>query len=870
MVTAPTPGVKGSGHRCERQGARRHPPEAGRAARRRKQSAAAQSILLTRARAPRLVLDAGTARAIRIRPSFALQPRLPAIPPGAPMSTTTSETTGPLPIPRGDPDVLPFLPLIYVAWSDGILSSAEMEEICARIHTTPELNAEARRTLESWLQPDAPPGGGDLASLRDLIRDEAQDVPEEERRDLARLGIAMARRHTDGASAWGTAEGLRRLQGLEELLGVLSGEATREILFPPEKEAAGPEPDRRPAPFDIEALTRYLDGPFAHRRIRALEFLAHPDLQIPRNLPVAEYRERVLQAIQRLADEGLGRIALPEAYGGEGDLPGSIVTFETLAYGDLSVLVKFGVQFGLFGGSILQLGTRPHHERYLEPMASLELPGCFAMTERNHGSNVREVETVARYLPDSGEFQIQTPYPGARKDWLGNAALHGRMATVFAQLEVDGEEHGVHALLVPIRDEQGRPLDGIQIEDCGDKVGLQGVDNGRLTFHDVRIPRENLLNRFADVTADGRYRSPIASDGKRFFTMLGTLVAGRISIAAASVSAARTALTIAVRFSERRRQFGPSGAPQVPILDYLTQQRDLLPRVAASYGLHFAVRELIRDYGTAEGDEERGEVEVMAAGLKSYASRHAQETIQICREACGGRGYLAENRFGELRNDTDVFTTFEGANVVLYQLVARGLLTRFRDEVGDLRFWGTLRFLADRASSEVTRRNPVRSRRTAEEHLRDPEVMRDTFHFREERLLQTAARRLKSRIDEGMDSFDAMNECQTHLVALGRAHIERKVLEGFQRAVADAPEPELADELRTLSDLWALWRLEDDRAWFLEAGYMEGTRSKAIRDLVDGLCREIRPRAVALVDAFGIPDSLLAAPAAFHDPELEG
>ncbi len=787
------------------------------------------------------------------------------------MSTETPETTAPLPIPRGDPDVLPFLPLIYVAWSDGVLSSDELDEICSRIHATPRLDPEARQILESWLQPEAPPGGGDLAELRELIREEAQQVPESERRDLVRLGIAMARRHSRGASPWSTAEGLRRLQGLEELLGVLGSEAAREVLSASrtdgQREADDDAPHHLRPSFDVQGLARYLDGSFGERRRRALELLHHPDLRIPRGLPPDQYRERVLDAVQRLADEGFGRMALPKEYGGEDDLPGSIVTFETLALGDLSVLVKFGVQFGLFGGSILQLGTERHHRRYLEPMADLKLAGCFAMTERNHGSNVRDVETVARYLPESREFEVSTPYPGARKDWLGNAAVHGRMATVFAQLEVDGEEHGVHALLVPIRDEEGRPLEGVEIEDCGDKVGLQGVDNGRLTFRDVRIPRENLLNRFADVTPDGRYESPIASDGKRFFTMLGTLVAGRISIAAASVSTAKSALAIAVRYSDRRRQFGPSGQPQVPILDYLTQQRDLLPRVAANYGLHFAVRELIRDYGEARESEERGRVEVMAAGLKAYASRHAQETIQVCREACGGRGYLAENRFGELRNDTDVFTTFEGANVVLYQLVARGLLTRFRDEMGDLRFWGTLRFLADRAGSEVIRRNPVRSRRTAEEHLRDPEVMRDTFHFREERLLQTAARRLKRRIDDGMDSFDAMNECQTHLVTLARAHVERKILESFQRAVGEAPDPALESELRRLADLWGLWRLEADRAWFLESGYMEGTRSKAIRDLVDELCREIRPQAVPLVDGFGIPDSILAAPAAFHDPE---
>jgi acyl-CoA oxidase len=785
------------------------------------------------------------------------------------MPSQRSGQTAPAPLPENVPGLLPFLPLIYVAWSDGILTTSEMEEIRHRLTEDATLESEARRILKSWLRPDAPPTASQLTELRRRIRREARQLSAAERRSLASLGVGLARQREAGPTQWSTEEGLGRLQGIEGLLGVLGDEAARDLLeeAPPTEV---PESRKPPPTFDPAAMVAYLEGEHGERRTAALTQLRSPALRIPRGLERDAYRERVLDAVRQLADAGMGRIALPPEFGGEGDLSGSIVTFETLAYGDLSVLVKYGVHFGLFGGSILQLGSDVHHRRYLVPMASLDLPGCFAMTERDHGSNVRALETTARYLPESGEFEIHTPHDGAVKDWIGNAALHGRLATVFARLDTMGEDHGVHAFLVPIRDEEGRTLPGVEIEDCGDKVGLQGVDNGRITFHEVHIPRENLLNRFADVGPDGTYKSSIASDGKRFFTMLGTLVSGRISIAAASVSASKAALAIAVRFSSRRRQFGPSGKPEVSILDFLTQQRALLPRVAASYGLHFAVRDLIRDYATAKGTEERARVEAMAAGLKARASRHAQETIQICREACGGRGYLAENRFGDLRNDTDVFTTFEGANVVLLQLVARTLLTRFREEMGDLRFWGTLRFLADRAGTEVSRRNPVRSRRTGEAHLRDPEVHMDAFAFREDRLLATVARRLKGRIDEGMDSFDAMNACQDHLVELAEAHVDRRILESFQRAVADAPDGDLKGELKRLGDLWALWRLEGDRAWFLESGYMDAAQTKAIRALVNQLMGEVRQRAVALVDGFGIPEDILDAPAALAGGPPDG
>ena len=278
----------------------------------------------------------------------------------------------------------------------------------------------------------------------------------------------------------------------------------------------------------------------------------------------------------------LGLFSFPTAYGGADRIADSIAAFETLAFHDLSLLVKFGVQFGLFGGSVYQLGTEPHHRAYINAIGTMQLSGCFAMTETDHGSNVRDIETTATFDVATDSFVIHTPTPGARKDYIGNAALHGRMATVFAQLQVGTEQHGVHAFLVPIREQTLRPMPGVTIEDCGLKAGLNGVDNGRIYFDRVRIPRGNLLNRFADVSTDGKYTSPIESPSRRFFTMLGTLVAGRISIAG-SCSVAKLSLTIATKYAVQRRQFGPEDQPEVPIMVYQSVQRELLPRIAATF-----------------------------------------------------------------------------------------------------------------------------------------------------------------------------------------------------------------------------------------------------------------------------------------------
>ena len=191
---------------------------------------------------------------------------------------------------------------------------------------------------------------------------------------------------------------------------------------------------------------------------------------------------------------------------------------------------------------------------------NLDLPGCFAMTETGHGSDVQSLRTTATYDAATQEFVITTPDDSARKDYIGNAGRHGQMAAVFAQLETNGEGHGVHAFLVPIRDASGNLAPGVRIEDDGLKAGLNGVDNARIAFDEVRVPRDALLDRYGSVAEDGTYSSPIDSVNKRFFTMLGALVQGRISISGAAVSASKKALTIAVRYGETRRQFKAPGS----------------------------------------------------------------------------------------------------------------------------------------------------------------------------------------------------------------------------------------------------------------------------------------------------------------------
>jgi acyl-CoA oxidase len=629
-----------------------------------------------------------------------------------------------------------------------------------------------------------------------------------------------------------------------------------------------------------------LDGRWREIREQARALADDVRLAPVHDISRAEYRERVFEQAQLIADLGYPRLGFPEEFGGRNDVGGSVTAFEMLAYGDLSLLVKAGVQWGLFGGAVLHLGTEAHHQTYLADIMSLRLPGCFAMTETGHGSDVAALRTTATYDAATQEFVVHTPFEAARKDYIGNAAAHGRIAAVFAQLYTQGQCQGVHCFLVPIRDENGRPMPGVTIGDCGEKAGLGGVDNGQLTFDQVRVPRTNLLNRYGDVAVDGTYRTPIAKPNARFFTMLGTLIQGRISVAGGAGSAAKLALAIAIRYGEARRQFAaPGDGPEVVVLDYLAHQRKLLPLLATSYAFHFAQLDLVEtlhDVFTGAGDDPHvnRELESRAAGLKALGTWHATKTIQTAREACGGAGYMAENRLPALKADTDVFTTFEGDNTVLLQLVAKELMTAYRDEFGSLDTLGMIRFVAEQVGSAVVERTsarsliqrlvdaaPGRGPEPSESDLLDRGYQLELFEWREKHIRDSLARRLRRIKPDSPQAFEQFNAVQDHLLAAARAQVERIVLESFVAAIDRCTDGATQALLDQVCDLHVLATMEADRAWFIEHGRLTPRRAKAITAAVNELCRRLRPHARFLVDAFGIPEAALSAPIARGDEE---
>tara|TARA_R110000868_G_scaffold102146_7_gene281361 strand:- start:16158 stop:18428 length:2271 start_codon:yes stop_codon:yes gene_type:complete len=746
------------------------------------------------------------------------------------------------------PRILQYIPFFYVIWSDDLLSSSEINVVKTAINNDANLEEEEKNSLFKWMNPENPPSNKELKLWKRTIANSKVKLIESNTYPLTSFSQKMA-------SYYHTEQLINeQLKHIEINLGIQPNHYNH--LF--DVEVAHETSSDYYNPIALDAL---LKGDNLDLVAEFHKVLKDPifNWSILRNKE--DFRKKVLEQVQFLADKKYGALAYPSHYGGIEDMPGYAFIFENIMYVDGSLAIKFGVQFGLFGGSIQKLGTKKHHDKYLSKAGKASLLGCFAMTETGHGSNVRGIKTTATYEKKTDSLVIHTPGKNDNKEYIGNA-LDSKMASVFAQLIVNGKNEGVHAILVPVRDENHNLLPGITIEDNGYKLGLNGVDNGKIWFNQVQVPRENLLNKYGSITTDGTYHSDIKNPNKRFFTMLGTLVGGRICVARAGLGGAKMALAIAVKHALNRRQFNDNIKIQEDLLmDYPTHQLRLTPAIAKAYVYDVTLQHMMKTYSD-ESKPDKRKIETQAAGLKAIITWYANETIQECREACGGKGYLIENRIADLKGDVDIFTTFEGDNNVLLQLAAKGVLSDFKAEFNSAGFSSVLKLLSTQLNDKLTTINPLYSNKVDTDHLYNPKFHMHAFDYRTRRLTYTLAMRIRDYIKKGVPSYQAFLKVQTHLLALGKAYSCELAYHTFVNFTTTITDDKNRLLFQKLGALYALHEIRSDASWYLEQGYIGSTKSKAIRQRVERLCTELRPHISVLVDGFGIPQHLITAPIA--------
>ncbi|XP_059045214.1 peroxisomal acyl-coenzyme A oxidase 3 [Achroia grisella] len=533
-----------------------------------------------------------------------------------------------------------------------------------------------------------------------------------------------------------------------------------------------------------------------------------------------------------------------------------------------SLSVKMAIGIYLFSNALLSLGTERHLKFYEATILNREILASFALTEVAHGSDARLMRTTATYDPARRQFVIHTPDFEAAKCWVGNLGRTCTHTLLFAQLITpDGKNHGLHGFVVPIRDPDTlETYPGLIVGDMGEKIGVNGIDNGFIMFNQYRIPRDNLLNRTADVTEDGVYESSFSEPSRILGAALENLSAGRIGIMQESCHTISSAVAIAIRYAATRKQFGERDN-EIPLIEYELHQWRLFGYVATAVVFRIYIESFTRIYlniveksnaGLKVDDlsEAVSEIHAMVSSSKPLLTWTVLEAAQQCREACGGHGYLKCANLGDLRSHHEATVTYEGDNSVLSQQAGNWLLRQHaaaqQGNTVDSPL-GTVSFLTDSRNllSETFRC-------TTTDQLKTPQFITSTYKWLLCWLLKQTQEKYESEIAKGLSKFQAKTKSQVYRwKILTRVYAEYLVII-FSLESIEKKERELQPVLYKLFTLYGLWSLDKHLVELYQGGFGSGEAlARLLRGAVLELCRDLKSEVVRVVDALAPTDFVL-------------
>ncbi|XP_073167635.1 peroxisomal acyl-coenzyme A oxidase 1 isoform X3 [Lepidochelys kempii] len=485
------------------------------------------------------------------------------------------------------------------------------------------------------------------------------------------------------------------------------------------------------------------------------------------------------------------------------------------------------------------------------------------------GTHLRGLETTATYDPATQEFILNSPTVTSIKWWPGGLGKTSNHAIVLAQLYTQGQCKGLHAFIVPIRQlGTHEPLPGITVGDIGPKFGYDEMDNGYLKMDKFRIPRENMLMKYAKVEPDGTYVKPL-SDKLTY----GTMVFIRSLIVGDSARSLSRACTIAIRYSSVRHQSElKPGEPEPQILDYQTQQYKLFPLLATAFAFHFVGAYMKKTYQRITGDINQGdlselpELHALSAGLKAFTSWTANAGIEECRMACGGHGYSRCSGLPDIYVNFTPSCTYEGENTVMMLQTARFLIKSYTQVSSGHLVSGMVSYLNDLSGQHIQPQQ-VAARPTTV-HINDPASLMEVYKLRASRLVEAAAKNLKAELNRRKSQEDAWNRTSVDLVRASEAHCHYVVVKLFTAQLSGINDAAVHAVMNNLCLLYALYGISKHTGDFLQAGILTDAQVTQVYQRVKELLAAIRPNAVALVDAFDFHDDHLGSVLGRYDGNI--
>ncbi|CEJ01326.1 Putative Acyl-coenzyme A oxidase [Rhizopus microsporus] len=504
----------------------------------------------------------------------------------------------------------------------------------------------------------------------------------------------------------------------------------------------------------------------------------------------------------------------------------------------VDMLNPLSLHYSAFMSVIQAQGTPEQIKKWYDPAKRLAIIGCYAQTELSHGSNVAGLKTVALFDEKTDEFIIHTPDLTAAKWWIGGLGVVSTHAVVQAQLVIANKSYGPHLFIVPIRSPiDHKPLPGIIVGDIGPKAygGFATMDNGFAIFDHVRIPRDNMLMKFAKVTREGKYVAPVHDK-----LSYGGMVKLRVDIFADAGLKLAKAATITTRYCTVRRQFGPN--LETPVIEYSSVQHRLMPLISIAYGIYITSKDLYGQFEALTKQLEVGEaqslpeVHATSCALKSWGTRRSTDGIEECRKAMGGHGYSIFSGVADMFATFVPSNTYEGDNYVLSQQVARFLLKQLASQK---QVYSSAAYV-----KEDVKLLPIKSH----EQLLDPNVQLALFKARSARLV----RQLAQQLQVGHSWSEVSVECWD----INFAHAEYLVVHSMIQKAQQVKSTPLGDVLKRLTDLFCLHYLATS-ATFLATSTVSPLELVKIKQAYHQTVLSIAKDAIPLTDAFGFSDRQL-------------